>query len=182
MLRPALFLIISLLLAFLSRKALTNRKSHGFYRFFAFEGILILILLNLPYWTVDLLTPVHLLSSALLFASIYFIINALIMLTKSGGNADRKDSPENFDFENTVTIVKEGLYRHVRHPMYSSLLFLGWGVLCKDITPLNLCLAATVSALLFVTARVEEQENSLFFGDDYETYKRQTKMFIPWLL
>ncbi|RLA05325.1 MAG: isoprenylcysteine carboxylmethyltransferase family protein [Gammaproteobacteria bacterium] len=182
MLRPALFLIISLLLTFLSRKALSNWKSHGFYRFFAFEGILVLILLNLPYWTTDPHTPVHVLSSALLFVSIYFVVNALIMLKKRGGNSAREDSPENFGFENTVTIVKEGLYRHVRHPMYSSLLFLGWGALFKDVTPLNLCLAVTVSALLFVTAKVEEQENSLFFGDDYTDYKQQTKMFIPWLL
>ena len=90
--------------------------------------------------------------------------------------------PENFAFENTARIVEEGLYRYVRHPMYSSLLFLAWGAFLKNISLLSIVLVFMASGLLFAAARVEERENILYFGKTYEEYRRRTKMFIPWIL
>ena len=90
--------------------------------------------------------------------------------------------PENLFFENTVNVVEEGLYRYVRHPMYSSLLFLGWGAFLKHITPLTFCLVLFVTGLLIAAARVEERENVSFFGSAYAEYMKRTKMFVPWLL
>jgi len=34
---------------------------------------------------------------------------------------------------------------------------------------------------LMATAKVEEVENTRFFGAAYQTYMKQTKMFIPFL-
>ena len=90
--------------------------------------------------------------------------------------------PENHSFENTVHVVEEGLYRYVRHPMYSSLLFLGWGAFFKHINGLNVGLILLASAFLIATAKVEERENIRFFGPVYTEYMQRTKMFIPWLL
>ncbi len=90
--------------------------------------------------------------------------------------------PENHSFENTVHVVKNGLYKYVRHPMYSSLLFLGWGAFFKHITLLTFLLVVLVSVLLIVVAKVEERENVRFFGEVYREYMQQTKMFIPGLL
>jgi hypothetical protein len=41
------FLVFSAGIVLLSWRSLRDRRSHGFYRFFAFEAILALILLNL---------------------------------------------------------------------------------------------------------------------------------------
>lgn len=182
MIRIALFIIFTLFFIRFSWRALTNSRAHGFYRFFVFEGILLLVLLNYPYWFQDPFSPTHLLSWSLLLTSIVFIINSLMMLRQSGGNAEREDMPENLAFENTVHVVKVGLYRSIRHPMYSSLLFLAWGAFFKHITPLNIALILSVSGLLIAVAKVEERENVTFFGAAYESYMQRTKMFIPWLL
>jgi len=182
MIRVALFIICTLFFIRFSWRALGNPGSHGFYRFFVFEGLLLLILLNHPYWFTNPFSPLHLVSWFLLLTSIIFIIQSLIKLKEYGGYAERKDMPENHSFENTIHVVEKGIYRYVRHPMYSSLLFLGWGAFFKHITLLNFGLILSVSAFLIAASKVEERENILFFGTAYEDYMQQTKMFIPWLL
>ena len=176
-----LFIIITIFLAFSSRQALKNPGTHGFYRFFAFEGILSIILLNHPYWFNDPYHSMQLLSWLLLLSSAVFIIHAVIMIKQHGGHADRQETPENYYFENTTTIVKKGLYHHIRHPMYGSLLLLGWGAFFKHVTPLSTALILIVSGLLIITAKTEERENLSFFGKSYEGYIKQTKMFLPWI-
>lgn len=177
----SLFIFFSFLLFFFSRKALKNPGTHGFYRFFVFEGILALILLNHPYWFNNPFTPLHILSWLLLLASIIFIAHSLTMFKQYGGHADRKDMPENFTFENTTQIVNTGLYHYIRHPMYSSLLLLAWGSFFKHPTIFTTVVVVAVSALLIITTKMEEKENILFFGEGYRRYIKQTKMFIPWL-
>ncbi len=181
MIRIVLFVLCSLFFLRVSWRSLQNPGTHGFYRFFVFEGILALVLLNHPYWFSDPFSPLHIVSWGLLLSSICFVTLSLLLLKKRGGHAERQEMPENHSFENTVTVVEEGLYHYVRHPMYSSLLFLAWGAYCKQITPLNTALVVFVSCCLVVAARVEERENICFFGAVYETYMRRTKMFIPFL-
>ncbi|TKB10835.1 isoprenylcysteine carboxylmethyltransferase family protein [Desulforhopalus sp. IMCC35007] len=182
MIRVVLFVLCTLFLINFSRRALGNSRAHGFYRFFVFEGILLLLLLNYPYWFVDPFSAVHLLAWALLLTSVFFIVNSLVTLRQRGGHAQRHDMPENLPFENTVHLVETGLYRFVRHPMYSSLLFLAWGAFLKHISTLSTFLILAVSALLIAVAKVEERENIKFFGTAYEKYMQRTKMFIPGLL
>ncbi len=158
-----MFVVCTIYFVSISRQALKNPRSHGFYRFFVFEGLALLILLNLPYWTSEPLSPLQLFSWLLLALSVVFILQSLMMLKKKGGYADRTDMPENFAFENTTAIVEVGLYRYVRHPMYGSLLFLAWGAFFKDITPLNIVLVLTLTGLLVVVAKIEERENVSFF-------------------
>ena len=178
----ALFTVISIVLISFSRKVLQKPKSHGFYRFFAFEAILGLLVLNEPFWFDEPASILHLISWFLLILSVIFVVSALILFKRFGGNNERQDAPENFAFENTANLVEDGLYRFVRHPMYSSLLFLGWGAFLKNITPLNIALIATVTILLIIVAKIEEHENIQFFGATYSDYMKRTKMFIPWLL
>ena len=104
------------------------------------------------------------------------------MLKQCGGHAEREEMPENHSFENTVHLVEKGLYRYIRHPMYSSLLFLAWGAFLKHITPLTIGLTLLVSGLLIVAAKVEERENIRFFGTAYVEYMQRTRMFIPCVL
>jgi protein-S-isoprenylcysteine O-methyltransferase Ste14 len=78
--------------------------------------------------------------------------------------------------------VEEGLYRYVRHPMYSSLLFLAWGAFCKQIIPLNIGLVALVTVMLIAAAKIEERENINFFGGAYIEYMKRSRLFIPFVL
>ncbi len=103
------------------------------------------------------------------------------MFKREGGHSEREEMPENLSFENTVNVVETGLYRYIRHPMYSSLLLLGWGAFKKHITPISIVLILTVTGFLIACAKVEESENIRFFRSVYKSYMQRTRMFIPWL-
>ncbi len=182
MTRVILFFIASFFFLCFSRRSLGKPGTHGFYRFFVFEGILLLVLINHPYWFRDPFSPLHILSWLLLLASICFVVQSVLILKRRGGHADREDMPENHFFENTVNVVEDGLYRYIRHPMYSSLLLLAWGAFFKHITLFTAGLVFFVTGFLIVAARVEERENIRFFGSVYGEYMKRTKMFVPWLL
>jgi protein-S-isoprenylcysteine O-methyltransferase Ste14 len=176
-----LFIIITLILIWISRQSLKNYRSHGFYRFFAFEGIAALLALNQPHWFNDPFSIQQIFSWMLLICSIGFILFAVKRLRAQGGHQQRDDMPENFNFENTVHLVDTGLYRFIRHPMYASLLLLNWGAVLKHITPFTLSISVLTTVFLFATARVEEKENQTVFGKAYTAYCRKSKMFIPFL-
>ena len=79
-------------------------------------------------------------------------------------------------------MIKTGLFRFIRHPLYGSLLFLTWGIFLKH-TTLDLLIVAMLSTVfLIITAKLEERENIRFFGDKYREYIKETKMFIPYII
>lgn len=164
---------------FVSRRSLFSPRSHGFYRFFAFELILILLLMNAPAWFDDPFSTVHLLSWALLIGSIVPALGGYLTLRQRGNPAAGARLETNLAFENTGRLITTGMYRHIRHPMYASLLMLAWGTFLKDPGMLGLGLAVLASGVLVVTARVEETENVERFGEEYEEYVKSTPMFFP---
>ena len=87
-----------------------------------------------------------------------------------------------FRWENTEMLVTTGIYRYIRHPMYSSLLFLAWGALLKSVTPGTLILTGIATLALVVTAKVEEAEDLARFGEEYRNYMQRTRLFVPFLL
>ncbi len=179
MTRIIIFALSTLIFIYLSHRALLNPRSHGFYRFFVFEIILILLLLNQHHWFSEPFSSIHIISWLFLGFSIYLVIQALIVLRQCGGHGEREDMPENFSFENTVNIVETGSYRYIRHPMYGSLLFLAWGTFLKHVTILNCGMVITATILLIAVSKVEENENIAYFGQPYIDYMRRTNMFIP---
>ena len=176
-----LFIVFSTLFVLISRKALKNPKCHGFYRFFVFEGILFLVLLNFPFWFSEIFSPRQIVSLLLLSASILFVILGLQTLRQIGGSEARDEMPENFSFENTTKLVTGGIYSYVRHPMYSSLLLLTWGVFFKHLSLVGLGVAVLASLFIVITVLIEERENIAFFGPAYLQYQKTTKMFLPFI-
>ena len=81
--------------------------------------------------------------------------------------------------EKTTTLVTTGIYRYIRHPLYSSLLFLAWGVFFKSFSWASGSLVVVASLFLVLTARQEEREDLGYFGESYREYRKHTKMFIP---
>jgi protein-S-isoprenylcysteine O-methyltransferase Ste14 len=181
LLRLVLFILGSASLIFVSRQSLLHPRSHGFYRFFAWENLLGMFLLNAEGWFQDPLAWYQLISWLLLAASIVFVALGLRLLRTIGQmDAQRKD-PALLELEKTSHLVTIGLYRYIRHPLYSSLLFLGWGIFFKSPSWLDAWLALLCTLFLVVTARVEEQENIHYFGDEYLEYLRHSKKFIPFI-
>lgn len=168
-----IFVVANAGILFVSWKPLSNPRSHGFYRFFAFESILILILLNLEHWLSDPFSVHQIVSWLLLFVSIVLVAHGIYLLRVVG-------RPKS-GIENTTTLVMVGAYKYIRHPLYGSLLFLAWGVFFKDVSLLGGILASVATAFLIVIAKMEEAENIQKFGAEYAAYMKTTRMFIPFL-
>jgi len=95
--------------------------------------------------------------------------------------AHREGDPSLLAFEKTSTLVTTGIYHYIRHPLYSSLLILAWGVFFKDPSWLAALLVLAATAALIATAMAEEAECARFFGPAYRDYMKQTRMFVPFL-
>ncbi len=169
-----IFALVSGAIVLLSLKSLRNLRSHGFFRFFAFECALGLFLLNVGYWFHEPFSVIHIISWLLLLSSLVMVVNGFYLLRIEG-------RPKG-GIENTTMLVRRGIYKYIRHPLYSSLLLFGWGVFLKDPSLVSSCLAVLASLFLVATAKVEEKENVLKFGDQYVAYMKKTKMFVPFLI
>ncbi|HLF34485.1 MAG TPA: isoprenylcysteine carboxylmethyltransferase family protein [Cyclobacteriaceae bacterium] len=151
--------------------SLKEKRFHGFTRFFAFESIVLLFILNYRYWFVNPLSFQQLFSWAFLTGSAIFAIVGFVLLTKLG-------HPEG-NIENTSHLITTGIYRYIRHPLYLSLLLLGFGIMLKHPVLSTWILAIINMTSVFFTARIEEKEMIMKFGEAYREYMKKSKMFIP---
>ena len=149
-------------------------RYHGIPRFFAFESIFILVILNAPFWFRQPLSPLQILSWIFLIFSIYPAVAGYLLLKRHGRPGH--------NFENTSQLVTTGLYKYIRHPLYLSLFIFGTGVMFKRPGTLQLILGVVNTIALWFTARVEEKEMIRKFGAEYKDYMKETKMFIPFIL
>jgi protein-S-isoprenylcysteine O-methyltransferase Ste14 len=170
--RLIIFAVISVGFIWWSWPFLRDPRFHGFFRFFAFEATVALILLNVMQWFQIPLSAHQIISWILLGASLFMAVNGFYLLGTTG-------KTKNFNIEDTKALVKVGAYRYIRHPLYSSLLFMGWGVFFKDPSVFGIILVLVASAFITATAKIEEMENLRKFGADYAEYRKSTKMFIP---
>ena len=181
MLRLIIFLLGSAGFVLLSFHSLYKPRSHGFPRFFAFEAILGLVVLNAPVWFVRPFSLPQLVSWALLLISGFLAIHAFYVLRRFGLPDASIQDANRLALEKTTRLVSEGAYRFIRHPLYVSLLCLAWGVFLKQVSSFAGLLVILASLALYLTALLEEQENLQFFGAAYAEYMRHTKRFIPFL-
>ena len=135
MIRLLIFAGATVLLAWVSRGPLSVPRSHGFPRFFAWECMLALLLLNFVsarQWFADPFSARQVVSWVLLFGSIVPAVPGMYQLRLHGTpSAARPSDAPLFDFEKTTRLVTTGVYRYIRHPLYGSLLWLTWGVFWK---------------------------------------------------
>jgi protein-S-isoprenylcysteine O-methyltransferase Ste14 len=176
------FIIATGLLIYISRASLQQPGSHGFYRFFAWESIILLFLLNVDKWFVDPFSWHQLISWMLLFVSFVPLIFGVRSLRERGKpTEERPGDPSLYAFEKTTALVTTGIYAYIRHPLYSSLLLLTWGIFFKVLSIPSTALALVATTFLIATAQTDEQECILFFGNEYQEYMQKTKRFIPFL-
>jgi protein-S-isoprenylcysteine O-methyltransferase Ste14 len=78
-------------------------------------------------------------------------------------------------------LVKDGLYRHIRHPMYLGEIIRDFGfvMIFSSLYGMLLVSAATV----FLLFRIEIEEKMLIeaFSEEYREYQRNTKKLIPYI-
>ena len=83
------------------------------------------------------------------------------------------------DVKRPPELVTRGLYRYVRHPLYTAGMMFIWLMPLMTIRVLAIDLALTVYVI--VGAYFEERKLQRKFGQDYINYMAATPMFIPFL-
>ena len=154
--------------------SIKHKRFHGIPRFFAFESIYLLVLLNIRIWFHEPFSFHQVVSWILLILSAWAGLSGYFLLKRKGNSTG--------NFENTTILVKSGFYGLIRHPLYLSLFLLGSGVMMKDPGVPAIALGVINLIAVFFTARIEEKEMIAKFGDPYREYMKKTKMFIPFIL
>lgn len=80
-------------------------------------------------------------------------------------------------------LVTEGLFKHIRHPMYSS--FWLWAIAQALLLPnwlAGFAGLAAIAALYFGRVSREEAMMRETFGPQYDAYMGRTKRIIPWVM
>ena len=176
------FVVLSACLIYISRASLRAPGSHGFYRFWVWEFIGALFFLNVDIWFRDPFSWHQFVSWFLLIVSIVPLAFGGHSLVGKGKPVKRReDDAQLLAFEKTTALVTTGIYQYIRHPLYSSLLLLAWGVFFKAPAWSGALLALSATLFLLATARADEAECIRFFGPTYKTYMKQTKRFVPFL-
>lgn len=176
------FIALSLPLIFFSKKSLFEPRSHGFTRFFGWECIIVLFVINYEKWFTNPFAVWQIVSWLLLIISLWFLIESVVRLGRARKPGIVRVDEKLFKFEKTTELVTSGIYRYIRHPMYSSLLFLAWGIWFKQPLWYLFPVALLASWLLWLTARRDEKECLSYFGEKYSEYMKGTKRLIPFVI
>jgi len=180
--RLAVFMIVSVALYLVSRASLRSYHFHGFYRFFAWEAVAALVLLNLDIRAYQPSSVHHITAIVCLILSALLAIHGFQLLLGEGKLDNQRDDPTLLWVEKTTVLVTTGAYRYVRHPLYGSFLLLTLGSFLFVPSWQGGLLAIVATLNVIVAARVEEKENLLYFGAAYSDYMKRTKMFIPFVM
>ncbi|MHB1120459.1 MAG: methyltransferase family protein, partial [Bellilinea sp.] len=79
-----IFVIVTIGILWVSRSSLRDPQSHGFYRTFVFESILILSLLAVDAWFAEPFNPPQIISRVFLIISLVLIIQGFDCFVKRG--------------------------------------------------------------------------------------------------
>jgi len=117
-----------------------------------------------------------------LIISGYLVIAGVMLMKRIGKPQKIRDEKTLYQFERTTELIDTGIFRYIRHPLYSSLLFLTWGTFLKNPTSPLFVVAILSSVFLYLTAIFDEKECIAFFGDKYKEYMKRSKMFMPFII
>jgi protein-S-isoprenylcysteine O-methyltransferase Ste14 len=80
-----------------------------------------------------------------------------------------------------LTLVTTGIYAFVRHPMYLSVLVMSFSFLLASASDIQSFLFLSLVVVLYLKAKREE---SLWMkeNEEYDAYRKKTKLFLPYVL
>ena len=84
------------------------------------------------------------------------------------------------DIKNKHTLIEDGIYKHIRHPMYAAHLL--WGIAQVLLVPNWIAgFASLVVFIPFYFLRVRREERVMLeqFGEEYRLYRGRTGRLLP---
>lgn len=142
---------------------------------------LIMILVGLLMWWVSAMFPrlsfgwLHNVAAAIAFALLGVAISlaGIITFMRAGTTIDPKHADE------TAVLVRSGIYRYSRNPMYAGvlLMLLGWGVYLGNL----LSVLCTLIFIAYITRfQIKPEERVLLdkFGTNFLAYKNQVRRWL----
>lgn len=171
----------SALIVWWSRNCLRHPGRHGFYRFFAWEAILVLLVMNFAFPGESSSALCQQASSTLMLLSLALVGLGYGELRRVGAADAARADPTLYAFERTSRLVSSGIYAYIRHPMYASLYALAWGAYLQAPSWPGTALATFASFFLLRTAQADEAECLQYFGEPYAQYMTRTRRFVPYL-
>jgi len=78
-------------------------------------------------------------------------------------------------------LITAGIYAYIRHPMYTSVVTMMFGILISTPTWYEVILFSLLLITLYLKAKREEKPLIQAFSD-YSDYKKRTKYFVPFVL
>jgi len=115
-------------------------------------------------------------TTSLFLGDVLFLTGALIFC--SGLLALRRNLTPYTKPSDAGTLVRRGIYRHIRHPLYSGVMLgaVGWALRSESAPSLGVALAL----IPFFQAKVNREEHWLYKRfPDYADYARRVPRFMP---
>jgi protein-S-isoprenylcysteine O-methyltransferase Ste14 len=78
-------------------------------------------------------------------------------------------------------LVKDGLYKHVRHPLYLGEILRNFGFVLIFSSIYGVLFMAVGTIFLLLRIRIEEKMLIEAFGEDYKEYQKNTRRIIPYI-
>ena len=115
---------------------------------------------------------------ALVLIGGYLRLKARLQLRKKAG-FDNLVSTSRLQIVEGQQLVKDGLYEHVRNPLYLGEILRNFGAVSIFSSGYGILLV--IIGAVFLLLRIKREEEMLVeaFGSDYEDYRRKTKRLIP---
>ena len=117
---------------------------------------------------------------ALVIIGGYLRMKARLQLRKKAG-FDNLVSTSRLQIVEGQQLVKDGLYKHIRHPLYLGEILRNFGIVSIFLSGYGILFIMIGAIFLLFRINVEEEMLIEAFGSDYEDYKRKTKRLIPYI-
>ncbi|GAK76477.1 hypothetical protein JCM19296_2074 [Nonlabens ulvanivorans] len=148
--------------------------SYKDYLLVVLQGVLfVMYIIDLEILHIKLLSIITIIGLLIAIAGILIFLLAILQLSKnlSPFPTPRSDS----------SLIKNGLYRYVRHPIYTGILMTFYGYAFYSDSIYKILIASLLLILFYVKSRYEESKLKEKFPS-YSTYALITGRFLPKLL
>lgn len=130
-------------------------------------------LFSFQYWELCNITTLKIIGFILLGISIIIALTTFFTMKSLG-------KPEK-GWENTTQLIEKGIFSLVRHPIYFAAFLASTGVFLIKVSLFSVIIVCISDTCFFLAAFYEDKWNKEKFGEDYEKYKKKTKLFIPFI-
>jgi protein-S-isoprenylcysteine O-methyltransferase Ste14 len=110
----------------------------------------------------------------------YLRLKARLQLREKAG-FDNLVSTTRLQIVDGQKLVKDGLYKDIRHPLYLGEILRNLGIVSVFSSGIGILLVMIGAIFLIFRIRAEEEMLLEGFGSEYEDYKRKTKRLIPYI-